>query len=183
MSKYKNKILTTKEFIKIFGSEYLINKYKKNKKLNNRSKDGLLIKANKICNIKNIDRDKYIFTEIYDNVYLENISEHPLYKTFHGMKQRCYNPNAQWYENYGGRGITICDEWLEENGLMNFIKWAEENGYIPYQDLTIDRKDNDKGYSPDNCRWVTWDIQMLNRRSSKKNIDTYEESRIELFYI
>ena len=66
---------------------------------------------------------------------------------------------------------------------MNFIKWAEENGYMPYQNLSIDRKDNDKGYSPDNCRWVTWDIQMLNRRSSKKNIDTYEESRIELFYI
>ena len=181
MSKYKNKILTTKEFVKIFGSENLINKYKKDKKLNNRSKDSLLIKANKICNIEIIDKDKYIFTEIYNDVYLENISEHPLYKTYHGMKQRCYNPNTQWYINYGGRGIVICDEWLGENGLINFIKWAENNRYIPNQDLSIDRIDNDKGYSPDNCRWTTRNIQMLNRRNPKKNVDTYEESRIELF--
>jgi len=97
------------------------------------------------------------------------------------MKQRCYNPNTQWYINYGGRGIVICDEWLGENGLINFIKWAENNGYIPNQDLSIDRIDNDKGYSSDNCRWTTRDIQMLNRRNPKNNTGTYEESRVESF--
>lgn len=140
----------------------------------------MLNKASKYCDIKNINKGKYIFTKIYDDIHSENITEHPLYFIYHGMKQRCYNQNTQHYDNYGGRGITICDEWLDkENGLMNFIKWSENNGYIPNQYLSIDRIYNDKGYSPDNCRWTIKNIQMLNRRSLKRNIE-HEESRIEL---
>lgn len=83
-----------------------------------------------------------------------------LYKIYYGMKGRCYNPTDSAYHYYGGRGITICDEWL--NDFMNFYHWATKNGYS--DGLSIDRIDNDKGYSPDNCRWVTQKEQVNNTR-------------------
>lgn len=85
------------------------------------------------------------------------LSRTRIYQIYQGMKQRCYNPSNGHYIRYGARGITICPEWLGENGLSNFILWSLKNGYE--EDLTIDRIDNDKGYSPDNCQWVT---QSLN---------------------
>jgi hypothetical protein len=95
------------------------------------------------------------------------------------MKQRCCNPKEPAYKHYGGRGIIICDEWLDDRlGIRNFIEWSEGNGYIPDKGLSIDRKDNDGNYEPGNCRWVTQDIQLLNRRNTKKD-GSLEESRIE----
>jgi hypothetical protein len=88
--------------------------------------------------------------------------DHPLYATWVGVKQRCYNPNATGYERYGGRGITVCDEWRESSEA--FFTWAEGVGYEP--GLTLDRIDNDKGYSPDNCRFVDKHIQNSNRRAN-----------------
>lgn len=76
-----------------------------------------------------------------------------LYQIFQGMKDRCYNVNSSHYKTYGARGITVCDEWLENGGVQNFISWSLDNGYD--DKLTLDRIDNDKGYSPDNCQWVT----------------------------
>lgn len=73
-----------------------------------------------------------------------------LYNSWQGMKQRCLNPNNPKYYRYGGRGIKICEEWLN---IQGFMKWAFENGWK--QGLTIDRTDNDGDYCPKNCCWVS----------------------------
>ncbi len=86
-----------------------------------------------------------------------------LYSIYCNMISRTENPNATAYNLYGGRGIAICSEW--RNDFPSFYNWALSNGY---QDtLSIDRKDNDKGYSPDNCRWVSMSNQFNNRRSNR----------------
>lgn len=90
-------------------------------------------------------------------------SRHPLYKVFCGMKQRCYSPKSNVYPYYGGRGISICKEWLEDP--VSFIRWGIENGYK--SGLQIDRIDNEQGYSPTNCRFVTPKDNLSNRRPFK----------------
>lgn len=77
------------------------------------------------------------------------------------MIQRCTNPNSTYFPRYGGRGITVCHEWRTRN---NFKEWALSHGYR--NDLTVDRIDNDKGYSPDNCRWVTPSQNCCNRSTT-----------------
>lgn len=80
------------------------------------------------------------------------------------MKERCYNQQHISYKNYGGRGITICDEWL--NDFEEFYQWALQNNYSV--GLSIDRIDNNKGYFPENCRWVTKEKQSNNRKNCIK---------------
>lgn len=83
------------------------------------------------------------------------------------MKSRCYNPKNHNYLNYGGRGIKICNEWLnDENGILNFYNWAVQNGYK--NNLTIDRIDVNGNYEPNNCRWATAKEQSRNKRNNKK---------------
>ena len=80
------------------------------------------------------------------------------------MKQRCYNQNHKRYASYGGRGIKVCDEWLN---FDNFKQWSLANGYT--DTLTLDRRNNDKGYQPDNCRWTTCHVQSCNTRKIHKS--------------
>ena len=86
-----------------------------------------------------------------------------LYRIYMQMKERTENENKDNYADYGGRGIKICDDWLED--YESFKTWALTNGYT--DDLSIDRIDNDKGYSPDNCRWTTKTGQANNKRNNR----------------
>lgn len=85
------------------------------------------------------------------------------YGVWSGMKQRCYNPNHDGYENYGGRGITICGDWLN-----SFSKFYEDMGPRPSLDYEIDRIDNDGNYERGNCQWVLTERQRSNVRSNRR---------------
>lgn len=89
--------------------------------------------------------------------------KHPLYSVYSDMRQRCYNPKKKDYPRYGGRGINVCDEWRES--FIAFYDWGVANGYK--EGLTLDRIDNAKGYSPDNCRFTTVGIQNRNTRQNR----------------
>lgn len=89
-----------------------------------------------------------------------------LYIKWAGMKGRCYNRRCPRYPLYGGRGIRVYDMWL--GSFNNFAEWARKSGYR--EGLTLDRIDNDGNYTPDNCRWVTWDEQKRNRRFCHKGV-------------
>lgn len=89
---------------------------------------------------------------------------HPLYSVWQSMKGRCtYPSNPQWAD-YGGRGITICDRWLGPQGFKNFVA---DMGIRP-DGYTLDRRDNDGHYTPENCRWATRSEQQLNQRTTRK---------------
>lgn len=85
-----------------------------------------------------------------------------LYRIWSAMIERCHNPNRKGYENYGGRGIAVCDEW--RNSFQKFQDWAISNGYR--DDLTIDREDNEGSYCPSNCRWISFKDQQNHKRDN-----------------
>lgn len=88
-------------------------------------------------------------------------------RIYNGMKQRCYNPNGTKYKDYGGRGIKICDEWL--NDRQKFEQWSLSHGYE--NGLTIDRIDVNGNYEPSNCRWITNSEQQRNKRLPKGGVE------------
>jgi len=90
------------------------------------------------------------------------MSNHPLDSVYSSMIQRCYNPRCSGYKNYGGRGIKVCDEWKDD--INSFLNWGLSNSWA--KGLELDRKDNDKNYGPDNCRFVT---KLVNSRNKRNN--------------
>ena len=110
-----------------------------------------------------------------------------LSKIHQHMLQRCYNPNDDHYKRYGARGITVCEEWRDtaivsigkarySRGNINFQMWAIENGYN--DSLTIDRINNDKGYTSSNCRWVSMKVQSNNRCSN--HLINYKNKKVTI---
>ena len=97
----------------------------------------------------------------YNGVNTEN---NRIYSIYTGMRQRCNNNKNKRYTHYGGRGITICEEWT--NDFKAFEEWALNNGYS--DGLSIDRIDVNKGYSPENCRWTVPIVQMNNTTRNRK---------------
>ena len=99
-----------------------------------------------------------------------------IYKEWAGIHHRCERPRASHYKHYGGRGISVCEEWSEKEGFNNFAEWSLNSGYS--SSLEIDRINTDMGYCPSNCRWVTHKENSRNRsrylnaiRASNANTD------------
>lgn len=91
------------------------------------------------------------------------LSHLPEYEIWCAMKARCFNPNHEGYKNYAERGITVCDRWVDD-----FSAFLSDMGSRPAPDLTIERVNNDRGYSPDNCIWATRTVQNRNQRPRKR---------------
>ena len=112
----------------------------------------LYLETSKSCGCYNIEQLKARKTHGESNTRLYSIWE--------SMKARCYYKKHNKYKDYGGRGITVCEEW--KNSFESFRDWALQNGYK--DNLTLDRINNNKGYLPENCRWVTQSEQCKNKR-------------------
>ena len=93
--------------------------------------------------------------------FIHGKSRTPEHGVWAGMWQRCTNPKHKSYEGYGARGITVCDRW------KSFENFYADMGERPSKNLSIERRDNDKGYEPGNCYWATWKEQNLNKRPRK----------------
>lgn len=92
------------------------------------------------------------------------LSNHPLFVTWHNMMDRCYNPKCKSFKNYGARGISVCKRWHQ---VENFIA---DMGKKPFSDATVERKNNDDNYCPENCIWASRTVQTRNRRNTRRVI-------------
>ena len=103
---------------------------------------------------------------------IHHIENERIYRIWRGMKERCYNKSHKKFEYYGGKGIKICQQWLDS--YETFEKWSLNNGYN--DDLTIERKDNSLDYCPENCCWATWTEQQ-NHKSNNKYLTYHNETK------
>ena len=109
---------------------------------------------------------------LYAKIEMHGMSKDPEYYIWKSMKQRCYNPNVKNYFRYGGRGITVCDRWLH-----SFTAFFKDMGKRPFPEAELDRRENDKGYCKDNCRWITRLDNAQNRSTTKLTIEKVKDIR------
>lgn len=129
------------------------------------------------CTVSNLKRVKSCFKCRKPSNIRHNKVHTRLYCIHQGIKKRCYNKQEKAYPNYGGRGITMCDEWRKD--FMVFYNWAMNNGYN--DNLTIDRINVDGNYEPDNCRCVDRKTQNINTRRELYGIVLHEYNSLEYF--
>ena len=110
-----------------------------------------------------------------------NLTQHPLYSLYSSLKQKCYNPNHRSYDNYGGRGIVMDEQWKDD--FISFVEYIEDELGDKPPGMSLDRIDNERGYEPDNVRWATVRVQNSNRRTytnggkTKDDEDTHSVPR------
>lgn len=125
------------------------------------------------CGCMKAERGRKFFTE-QNTTHGESRTR--LYVIWSNMINRTTNPNNKDYKNYGGRGISVCEEWQD---FLKFKEWAVSNGYR--DNLTLDRKDNDKSYYPGNCRWTDRKTQDNNKRQSRKETYNGKTQTVEMW--
>jgi len=101
--------------------------------------------------------------QAFPNAKTHGLKNHPLYRVWDGMKQRCYNPNHEGFEYWGGKGIIVCREWKDD--FKAFFDWAITNGWR--KGLTIERRKSSGNYEPDNCYFATYKAQRMNMEDIK----------------
>jgi hypothetical protein len=155
------------------GKIYNIIKLIKLTKINNRTV--AVVQCTKCGRFKKV-RPYQLFDNKYNSCVCQNIKHNKcytkIYSIYYNMRDRCLNNNCHAYKDYGGRNIKICDEWLnKDNGFINFYDWAINNGYK--EGLSIDRKDNDGNYCPENCRWITRSLNTAyaNKINARRKAD------------
>ncbi len=114
--------------------------------------------------VKHYKRYKVHGDPLYEKIEIHGMSNTSEYHTWSCMKRRCYSEKVERYPYYGGRGITVCDRWLN-----SFLAFYEDMGAKPFPKAQIDRINNDGNYEPSNCRWVTAEMNSRNKSSTKIN--------------
>lgn len=118
--------------------------------------NSLLMNSTKSCGCLNREKPS--------NNIKHNMSSTIIYKKYISMKKRCFDKKQQNYKYYGGKGITICNEWLGKDGFVHFYNWAMANGYS--DDLTIERRNINENYCPENCCWIPQALQAHNKANT-----------------
>lgn len=148
-------------------NKWTVLKYDESKSINRKSYWICRCECGTIRSVRVDNLKKYQSCGCHKKQLLKNRVKHGqyntrLYKVWIGMKQRCDNKNNIRYTNYGGRGIKVCESWYD---YSNFYNWAIANGYV--KGLTIDRINNNGDYKPDNCRFISNEVQQLNKSNNR----------------